>query len=271
MASSETRHAAWQTERRFAVRLSPEGGPPTELADGLTEFLDAFDLAFDWLNREDPTRTGAATLAIVETSDGVSEEVWTYPPLPTNGLELTERLGFNPANWAGVPGYAPDERKSRLRQRVGASDPRDDEAPWRQIERAVTAHAAPSVEPSVALPVAEPVVAREPALAPASAPASRPAPTRPRTPKVDYTPKVDLTEPAALYVTARKWIRVNVPTAWDDRLSRYCLILSGASLWFTLGLADPQFLAPLLVCVPALTGSSSAILAGRWRRLMFLI
>src|SRR5260370_649467 len=61
MASSETRHAAWQTERRFAVRLSPEGGPPTELADGLTEFLDAFDLAFDWLNREDPTRTCVAT------------------------------------------------------------------------------------------------------------------------------------------------------------------------------------------------------------------
>ena len=112
MVSSETRHAAWQTERRFALRLLPEGGLPTELAGGLTEFLDAFDLAFEWLNREDPARTGGATLAILETCDGVSEEVWTYPPLPSNGQELTERLGFNPANWAGVPGYSSDERKS---------------------------------------------------------------------------------------------------------------------------------------------------------------
>jgi len=136
MATSETRHAAWRTERRFAVRLLPEGGPPTELADGLTEFFDAFDLAFEWLNREDPARTGGATLAIVETSDGVSEEVWTYPPLPSSGEELTARLGFNPANWVGSPGYHKNERKSRLRQRVGADEPRADEAPWQQIERA---------------------------------------------------------------------------------------------------------------------------------------
>jgi hypothetical protein len=246
MASSETRHAAVQTERRFAVRLLPEGGPPTELADGLTEFLDAFDLAFDWLNREDPARTGGATLAILETSDGVSEEVWTYPPLPSNAQELTARLGFNPANWAGVPGYSTDERKSRLRERVGASDPREAEAPWQQIERAVRADAAPRVERPVAEPVAEPVVAPEP----------EPEPTPPvvyrDTPRVDYTPQVDRAEPAAVHVTARKWIQANVRTAWDDRLSRVCLILSGASLWFTLGLADPQFLAPLLVCGPAL-------------------
>jgi hypothetical protein len=242
MVSSETRHAAWQTERRFAVRLLPEGGPPTELADGLTEFFDAFDLAFEWLNREDPARTGGATLAILETCDGVSEEVWTYPPLPSNGPELTARLGFNPANWAGVPGYATDERKSRLRQRVGATDPRAEEAPWQQIERAVTPEVAPRVEPSVAPPAAAPVVvAQEPAPAPRLDP-----------PRVEYTPRVDQAEPAALHVTARKWILANVRTAWDDRLSRYCLVLSGASLWFTLGLADLTFLAPLLVLVPAL-------------------
>jgi hypothetical protein len=255
MASSETRHAAAQTERRFAVRLLPEGGPPTELADGLTEFFDAFDLAFEWLNREDPARTGGATLAILETCDGVSEEVWTYPPLPSNGQELTARLGFNPANWAGVPGYSTDERKSRLRQRVGATDPRADEAPWQQIERAVTAGATPRVEPSVAPPSAEHVVvARERELEPAPEPAAapRPTPANRDTPRVGYTPRAEHAEPATVYVTARKWIRANVPTAWDDRLSRYCLVLSGASLWFALGLADPQFLAPLLVLVPAL-------------------
>ena len=75
--AQETRHAAWQTERSFAVRLLPEAGPPTDLASGLTEFLDAFDLASEWVSREDPARDGAASLAIIETRDGVPEEVST--------------------------------------------------------------------------------------------------------------------------------------------------------------------------------------------------
>ncbi len=244
MASTETRHAAWQTERRFAVRLLPEGGPPTELADGLTEFLDAFDLAFEWLNREDPARTGLATLAIVETCDGVSEEVWTYPPLPANGQELVTRLGFNPVSWAGVPGYSTDERKSRLRQRVGADEPHEAEAPWEQIERAVKQEAAPTVAPSVeptAAPIAAPPVA-------SPKPEVEPKPT-PADPDV---PRFDGTEPATVEVTRRKWLVASVRAAWDDRLARCCVVLSGASLWFALGLADPKVLAPLLVFVPAL-------------------
>jgi hypothetical protein len=43
-----------------------------------------------------------------------------------------------------------------------------------------------------------------------------------------------------------------VRTAWNDRLSRVCLIGSGASLWFSVGLADPHFLLPLLVFMPGL-------------------
>jgi hypothetical protein len=43
-----------------------------------------------------------------------------------------------------------------------------------------------------------------------------------------------------------------VRTAWNDRLSRVCLIGSGASLWFSVGLADPHFLLPLLVFLPGL-------------------
>jgi hypothetical protein len=43
-----------------------------------------------------------------------------------------------------------------------------------------------------------------------------------------------------------------VRTNWNDRLSRVCLIGSGASLWFSVGLADPHFLLPLLVFAPAL-------------------
>jgi hypothetical protein len=50
----------------------------------------------------------------------------------------------------------------------------------------------------------------------------------------------------------RKWIVANVLAAWDDQVSRWCLILTGACLWFALGLADPTVLVPLLVTVPIL-------------------
>jgi hypothetical protein len=43
-----------------------------------------------------------------------------------------------------------------------------------------------------------------------------------------------------------------VRTAWNDRPSRVFLIGSGASLWFSVGLADPHFLLPPLVSLPAL-------------------
>ncbi len=249
MATSETRHAAWRTERQFAVRLLPEGGPPTELADGLTEFFDAFDLAFEWLNREDPARTGTATLAIVEMCDGVSEEVWTYPPLPSSSEELTTRLGFNPANWVGNPGYSKNERTSRLRQRVGADAPHVEDAPWQQIERAVRGETAPRVEPAVeARAIVEPVVAPQ---AP-PAPKPRPAPAARETFRAPDRPRVDDSERALARVVTRKWIVTNVLAAWDDQVSRWCLILTGACLWFALGLADPTVLVPLLVTVPVL-------------------
>ena len=102
----ETRHAAWQTERRFAVRLLPEDGPPADLADGLTEFLDAFDLASEWASREDPARDGTARLAIVETQDGVAEEVWTYTP----GQPAPD---LSPLSWTAVPEFPSRQRKSR--------------------------------------------------------------------------------------------------------------------------------------------------------------
>src|SRR5437868_15195214 len=62
--ANETRHAAWQTERSFVVRILPEDGPPADLARGLTEFLDAFDFASEWVSREDPARDGTSRLAI---------------------------------------------------------------------------------------------------------------------------------------------------------------------------------------------------------------
>jgi hypothetical protein len=206
--AQETRHAAWQTERSFAVRLVPEDGPPADLATGLTEFLDAFDLASDWLSREDPARDGAATLAIVETRDGVTAEVWTYPPAqPAGGQELIARLGFNPLTWVGVPEFSADERV------------------WPVADRAPTV--VPSTPPPAAL--LEPEV------------------------EIDEIDEIDdETERAPAPETARRSIRAQVRAAWDDRLSRCCLIASGISLWFSAGLADPQFLLPLLGFGPAL-------------------
>jgi hypothetical protein len=208
--AQETRHAAWQTERSFAVQLLPEGGPPTELASGLTEFLDAFDLASEWVSREDPGRDGGATLAIIETRDGVTAEVWSYPPAqPTGGQELIARLGFNPLTWVGVPEYSGDEQKSFLQQRV------------------------PSVAPSVA-------------------PSAPPPPPLPPVVFSEPEPEIDAIDHPPAPETRRMSIRVTVRAAWDDRVSRCCLIASGVTLWFSVGLADPQFLLPLLGFGPAL-------------------
>ncbi|MDX6440343.1 MAG: hypothetical protein QOE43_72 [Gaiellaceae bacterium] len=203
----DVRHAAWQTERRFAVRILPEDGPPADLASGLTEFLDAFDLASEWVSREDPARDGTASLAIVETQDGVAEEVWTYTP----GQPAPD---FSPLNWAAAPEFPSRQRKSRLRERVGS---------------AVVIERAPAVVPPSAPPPPSVVVARP-------------------------EPKPVWTAEAASLVreSPRQRVRLWVRTAWNDRLARVCLIGSGASLWFSVGLADPHFLLPLLVFLPAL-------------------
>jgi hypothetical protein len=204
----ETRHAAWQTERRFAVRLLPEDGPPADLASGLTEFLDAFDLASEWVSREDPARDGTASLAIVETQDGVAEEVWTYTPGQPPAPDVS------PLTWAAPPAFPTRPRTSRLRERVERSGP--------------AAERAPTVVPPS--PPPRPVVVAQPDL--------KPVTTAEVAPPVRESP--------------RQWLRTWVRTAWNDRLSRVCLIGSGASLWFSVGLADPHFLLPLLVFLPGL-------------------
>jgi len=97
------RHAAWRNPRTFAVKLQPQQGAPIELANGFSDFLDAFDFASDWLAREDPGRDGTAGLAIVETRDGVTEEVWTYPVdrrhPPLERDDLVKLFGFDPFSW----------------------------------------------------------------------------------------------------------------------------------------------------------------------------
>jgi hypothetical protein len=220
--AQELRHAAWQTERSFTVRLVPEAGPPADLASGLTEFLDAFDLASDWVSREDPTRDGTASLAIVETHDGVTEEVWTYTP-------GQPAAGFTPLTWPGVPEFSNRERRSRLSQRVSAAGNR--------------ARAPKALPPSPAWPLAAP---------PARVIEQREQPAVQEAPRTQAVPREAPRRQPAPREAPRKWIRAKVLAAWDDRLGRVCLIGSGASLWFSVGLADPHFLLPLLVFLPVL-------------------
>jgi hypothetical protein len=213
--ANDVRHAAWQTERRFAVRLLPEDGPSADLASGLTEFLDAFDFASEWVSREDPARDGTTSLAIVETQDGVAEEVWTYTP----GQPAPD---FSPLNWAAVPAFPNRERRSRLSQRVSAAAGN---------RAASAAPPSPAWPPAVVAPAPDPVVDW----------AEQPVPSE--------TP---LRKEPAPRAAPRKWLRARVRAAWGDRVSRGCLIGFGASLWFSVGLADPQFLLPLLALSPAL-------------------
>jgi hypothetical protein len=225
--ASNARHAAWHTERRFAVKLYPADGPTTELAGDLTDFLDAVDFAFDWLNTEDPARNGSSTLAIVELHDGVSEEVWTYPPAPGTTDQLVGRLGFNPVTWTGTPDYSAAEQKSRLRARVALTATR---LPLRPV------HVAPVAEPP------EPA----PAVAPAVPVAWAPPEPEPQQPPLRSNRTADAR------VELRKWLQTNARIAWDDLISRVLLILAGATLWFTIGLADPVFLVPLAIFVSGL-------------------
>jgi hypothetical protein len=116
--------------------------------------------------------------------------------------------------WPAVPEFPSRQRKSRLRER---------------IETGVVVERAPAVVPPS--PPPQPVFV------------ARPEPTPVRTVEVAAPP---------VRVSPRQWLRTWVRTAWNDRLSRVCLIGSGASLWFSVGLADPHFLLPLLVFLPAL-------------------
>jgi hypothetical protein len=42
-------------------------------------------------------------------------------------------------------------------------------------------------------------------------------------------------------------LRTNALAAWDDRLSRVLAGLAGATLWCTIGLAEPLLLLPLAI------------------------
>jgi hypothetical protein len=189
-------HAGGNNRRSFEIQVLPEHGEPTELAAGLTDFLEAVELATDWLAREDPRREGSTGVAIFALRDGgAPESVWQYPPpqQPAAQRTLVDTFGFDPVGWVSAVQEFKGER--RLPTPAPASPP---------------LHAVEAQQP-----------------------ASEPGPRAVRLPKRRH-------EAVPL-----------VRSAWEDPVSRACLIVGAASLWLSLTLVEARFLALLLL---ALTG-----------------
>jgi hypothetical protein len=210
--ANETRHAAWHTERRFAVRLLPEEGDPTMLADGLGEFLEAVDFAVDWLTHEDPERTGTASLTIFETSSGEPEKVWVYPPEDesSDDAPLMKIFGFDPVTWKSPSAeYTPREPA------LGTFFTRAPE---------VTATVTPPPVPRPA-----PVAVPPPAFVAVETYEEPPLPARPR-----LRPRRALS------------------AAWADPVARSFLFLVAAALWLAVALSNAALLGFVVVAVSGL-------------------
>jgi len=212
--ANETSHAAWQTERRFAVRLLPEEGDPTELAGGLGDFLEAVDFAVEWLTREDPERTGTASLAIFETSIGEGEKVWAYPPDgPPDDAPLMKIFGFDPVTWK-----SPSSEYSPREPALGTFFTRPPEQPARPQE-----------------PRAVPV-------------APRPARIAPPPPAVVAATHEEPPPPARPRLRPRRALAA----AWDDHIARGFLFLAAVSFWLAVAFSSAAVLAFVLVAVSGL-------------------
>lgn len=210
----DARHAAWQTTTGFAVRLLAESGAEWDLASGLPDLPAATDVAFEWLNREDPGREGKVRLVIVRVDDAGAETVWMYPPPARSpGQELISVFGFNPATWRP---QSPDRPpKKEIRRRLPAGRPSVSGAPavpdvvrGSSVEH--TRRAQP--EPEEAVPV--------------------PGPR-------DW---------AALRRGAASAMRAS----WDDHLSRVLLVVGLFATWFSVALLEPTLLVLSLAMLAAL-------------------
>ena len=236
--ANETRHAAWQSERRFAVRLLPEEGDPTELADGLGDFLEAVDFAVEWLAREDPDRTGTSSLAIFATGAGETEKVWAYPPedSPENG-PLMKIFGFDPVSWKPASEFAHREPA------LGTFFTRAPEGmlPRAAVEEEPVPEAAEKVAPAAVLPLPA-----APPPIPVAPPQPRPvAPPRPAAAAVRYE---EPTAPGRPHLRPRRALAA----AWDDTVARSFLFLAAVSLWLAVAFADPGVLAFVVVALSGL-------------------
>jgi hypothetical protein len=208
----DTRHAAWHEKREFSVRLIAADGAARDLITGFTEFFAAVDFVTEWLDREDPSCEGDQKLVILRTEDGVSAEVFSYPPSDEAdvSLELVQRYGFDPAALRFRPNDNPKPKLDRLSHRIARLP-----------------------EPTRSLPIAPevPPARAEPSVEVAEPPLPRPRPNP---------------------WTTRHRIVVLLRLMWEARASRSCLVIAALSIWLTVTLVDPTFLLPLLASATAL-------------------
>ena len=227
MATS-MRHAAWWNERSFAVGRPDGQGPPAELAGGFSDFLDAFDFAVEWLEREDPGRAGTTHLAIFETHAGTTEQVWTYPlERPVEGQQLVNLFGFDPTTWKStVPEFASDEPTGPT-----------------FLNRAAQARGQAKVIP----------IRPGLATAPAAVERETPARTRPRRPPAaqERGAAAAPTGGEAVAVDSGPQISAVLRAAWGDAVSRACLSLGVVSILLWLIVAQ-SFLVLLPIALAGL-------------------
>ncbi len=228
----DTRHAAWQTQRTYAVQLLAPGEAARGLVDGLDDYADALDFAKEWLYRLDSVRDGSTRLAIIEISGEATREVWSYPSAESgaaeahdHGQELVKVFGFNPATWkSNVREFSTTEEKRSLRDRISTTGNTD---------------VAPRVRPDVRPPARQLQPRPAPRQPARVVPAARPAP-----PAVNS--EVAKAAPASTYenviTTARR--------AWSDRVTRCLLVAAFATLWFALVATDIRVLLVLVLFAP---------------------
>jgi hypothetical protein len=230
----ETRHAAWQDVRRFSVRLLPQEGDPTELVGGIGDFLDAVDFAVDWLAREDPDRTGTASLAIFEARNGVAEKVWAYPPDSADGAPLTKIFDFDPVNWKSAAAeFVPPRGPAK-----GTFFPR--------VETETETKPAPGPAPA---PSPKVVPLPLPALPTPTPPPAAVVAVKPPPPAIVARTNDDPPERVPAPEPVRLDPRKALAAAWDDRVARACLCLAAVSLWLALALSSATVLVLLFLAL----------------------
>jgi hypothetical protein len=228
----DVRHAAWQPQTRFAVRLLAESGAETELASSLPDLTAATEFALEWLNREDPEREGKVHLAIVRADDDGARTVWVYPPAERSpGRDLVALFGFNPATWQPQSLHRPPRPEPRrslgglLEHRPELGSGRGQESTAAPGPRAVLAPRARRFEPVAA----------------GESDAGERSPVARKTPRTQHD-----------WALLGRAVAAALRESWDDLLSRVLLVVAAFSTGFALALLEPAFLVLSLSTLAAL-------------------
>jgi hypothetical protein len=225
--ATDLRHAATQHDKQYSVEVRTERGTVVA-ADALSEFLDAFDCAMEWLEREDPERAGDLSIGIYQTKDGVATKVWAYPAEPgahaaaDKASSLVNVFGFDPVAWR------PQAREFDVKRNRPHHEPSP--ASFRSAFLGHDVEEEDDVEPEADDVYAAAVVHVE-------------------EPEPHASPAVA----ERLEAWLARWSELHpgrtFQTFWADKVSRAWLILGAILLWLSVTLLAPEFLAPLIAVV----------------------